>query len=124
MDIGAEIIADVMLEAWSLLIEDGIWKARHKTKEDAVRLLDISILIDLRRIASSMRVRKSKLISEIKVNWGPEVELWPFEILGEGYLGAVKSVSRVLTYQEAHITVVHMSMKRLERVEPGRGSQR
>ncbi len=49
---GKEIIGEVVIEAWSLMAEDGLWSAKYKTKAEACRILDSKTLQEIRRAAT------------------------------------------------------------------------
>lgn len=119
-----EGINEIVLEAWSVMINEKVWQVEYVSKEDAIRNLDTTQLKNIRSQAQAGRNRKSKYAAAIGQKWGAGVEEWKFEELGENYLGQVAAVANEYTFEEAIHLVRHLTVKRLEKRQSGRGSMR
>ena len=62
---GTEIMNEILIETWGMLIDDGLWRARYDTKDEACRQLDSALLKDLRKRATTNRNRKEKYVKQI-----------------------------------------------------------
>ncbi len=57
---GTEIANEIITEAWGMLMDDGLWRARFASKQEASKALDSTILQDIRKRATANRGRKEK----------------------------------------------------------------
>jgi hypothetical protein len=120
----AEGLNDVVMEAWGMLIDGKIWKAKFESKDDAIKAIDTPFLKDFRARAQSSRNRKERYIAIIKAEWGTSVQDWRFEVLGENYLGNVASVAGDCTFELASDMIRKITVNRLQKTQSGRGSTR
>ncbi len=80
-ELHVEELNDVVMKVWEMLIDEKIWKAKFKTKNDVIKMIDISFLKNFRARAQSSRNRKKCYIVIIKMKWEINVQDWQFKTL-------------------------------------------
>ncbi|KAL2051287.1 hypothetical protein ABVK25_008536 [Lepraria finkii] len=98
---GAEILGEVVIEVWGLMSDNGLWKAKYKTREAAIKALDSKTLQEIRLAAQKRRDRKPPLIKTILDYWGEEMDDWVGTDLGEKYLDYMATISSRFRFQDA-----------------------
>ncbi len=119
-----EGLNEVVMEAWGMLTEGRMWRAKFTSKDEAIRALDTPLLKDVRIRAQTSRNRKERFIMTIKKEWKEDVTDWQFDKLGENYLSNVASAARKWSFDQASDMVGKITVDRLGRTQSGRGSSR
>ena len=55
-----EISNEISCEVWAMITEEGLWKAKFASKDEATTVLDSTLLQDLRKRAQTNRGSKDK----------------------------------------------------------------
>ena len=92
-----EISNEILCEVWAIITEEGLWKAKFASKDEATTVLDSTLLQDLRKRAQTNRGRKNKYRKSIQQSWGSAVDDWSFaDIGGNPYVICNSSCQKIL----------------------------
>ena len=117
-------MCEVIVEAWVLMIEKKLWRAKFRSESEAIDQLDSGILKDIRSRSQRGRTRKEKHAAEIREQRGEIVKDWHFGSIGEHQLRYISEVSRHWSFSEPLVFVAQIALRRLRSGQSGRGSSR
>ncbi len=106
---------DVVIKVWEMLIDEKIWKVKFKTKNDIIKIIDISFLKNFRACAQSSCNRKKHYIVIIKMKWRINIQDWWFETLSKNYLDNVASVVKDWIFELTSNLIQKIIMNHLQK---------
>ncbi len=115
VELHVEELNDVVMKVWEMLIDEKIWKAKFKTKNDIIKMIDTSFLKNFRACAQSSQNRKKRYIVIIKIKWEINVQDWWFKTLSKNYLNNVTSVAKDWIFELTNDLIWKIIMNHLQK---------
>ena len=119
-----EWINEIVVEAFSILIERQLWRTKFETKKKALATLNNSMLKNIRARARTNRNRKIKYIERIKAMWSQEIKEWMFDNLNENYLFNMTSIAKRYIYSKTKAMILRIATSRVKQNLSERESMR
>ncbi len=119
-----EELNDVVMKVWEMLIDEKIRKAKFKTKNDVIKMINILFLKNFRAHAQLSRNRKKRYIVIIKTKWEINVQDWWFKILSKNYLNNVVSVAKDWIFELTSNLIRKIIMNHLQKTQLDQNSTR
>ncbi len=108
---------DVVMKVWEMLIDEKIWKAKFKIKNDVIKMINISFLKNFHTCAQSSQNRKKRYIIIIKMKWEINIQNWWFKTLSKNYLDNVASVAKDWIFELTSNLIWKIIMNHLQKTQ-------
>ena len=121
----AEVVEEIVGEAWAILKQKRLWAEHFHTEREALAALETPGIKSMRASHERRRARAGKSITTIRGMWGEDTKDWNFDNLKEEHLRQMaRAATRIPDVNKACSLLVRVVIERLERNRGGQGMRR